>query len=56
MAKYLLERFNGGSYYIPFDSIQEVDNYRKLHPKANGELWTQGGYLVNEKTAKEEEK
>ena len=48
MSKYLLERWNGGSYYIPFNSIQEVDEYRKLHPKANGELWTNDGHLVNE--------
>lgn len=48
MAKYLLERFDGESYYLPFNSIAEVDEYRKANPQANGELWTHDGHKVDE--------
>ena len=46
---YLLECFNGGSFYVPIRSISELDQWRDKNPEHEGILYTKDGYLVNEK-------
>ncbi len=55
---YFLERWasNGGTYYLPFETIAEVDAFRKEHPEANGTLWTRDGHQVNEDKARKRER
>ena len=56
--EFLLERWavNGGTYYVPFSSIAELDAYRNEHPEANGAIFTESGYLLNEDKLREVEK
>lgn len=43
MVKYTIDGRIG-----EFNSILEIDKYRKNHPKANGVVWTHDGHQVNE--------
>lgn len=45
-AKYVLEYFNGA--YLPIDSLEELDEWRKENPLYEGILYTHDGYLVDE--------